>query len=76
VRPLRPTDPRNRRGVSPSSEGKMYRIEVTGYRAKSVNTVSKFRQSNQVYLVPYNRLSQEYQRIHKQGGVIASITPV
>jgi phycoerythrin-associated linker protein len=73
---LRPTDPRNRRGVSPSSEGKMYRIEVTGYRAKSVNTVSKFRQSNQVYLVPYNRLSQEYQRIHKQGGVIASITPV
>jgi phycoerythrin-associated linker protein len=72
---LRPTDLRNRRGVSPSAEGKMYRIEVTGYRAKSVNTVSKFRQSNQVYLVPYNRLSQEYQRIHKQGGVIASITP-
>lgn len=26
--------------------------------------------------VPYNQLSQEYQRIHKQGGVIASITPV
>ncbi|NJP19333.1 MAG: hypothetical protein HC763_10540, partial [Hydrococcus sp. CRU_1_1] len=25
--------------------------------------------------VPFARLSQEYQRIHKEGGVIASITP-
>jgi phycoerythrin-associated linker protein len=56
-------------------DGKMYRIEVTGYRSiGSVNRVSKFRRSNQVYFVPFNRLSQEYQRIHKSGGVIASIT--
>jgi phycoerythrin-associated linker protein len=73
---VRPTDPRNGRGVSPSSEGKVYRIEVTGYRGKTVKRVSQYRQSNQVYLVPYDRLSQEYQRIHQQGGVIASITPV
>jgi phycoerythrin-associated linker protein len=57
-------------------DGKMYRIEVTGYRSIGrVNRVSKFRRSNQVYFVPFNRLSQEYQRIHKEGGVIASITP-
>jgi phycoerythrin-associated linker protein len=67
---------RSRQGVGASSDGKVYRIEVTGYRAKAVNTVSKFRRSNQVYLVPYEKLSQEYQRIHQQGGVIASITAV
>ncbi|MBR8827698.1 MAG: phycobilisome linker polypeptide [Gomphosphaeria aponina SAG 52.96 = DSM 107014] len=64
-------------GVAASEEGKVFRIEVTGYSSPGkVNRVSKFRRSNQVYLVPFNKLSQEYQRIHKQGGVIASITPV
>jgi phycoerythrin-associated linker protein len=62
---------------SGSDSGKIYRIEVTGYRAKSVKSVSQFRQqNNKVFLVPYEKLSQEYQRIHKQGGVIASITAV
>jgi phycoerythrin-associated linker protein len=65
---------RSRHGVDASSGGKVYRIEVTGIRSKSVNRVSKFRRSNQVFLVPYDQLSQEYQRIHQQGGVIASIT--
>ena len=65
-----------RQGVGASSNGKVYRIEVTSYRSKAVNRVSKFRRANKVYMVPYDRLSQEYQRIHKQGGVIASITPV
>ncbi|BAY77842.1 Photosystem I reaction center subunit XII [Nostoc sp. DSM 114161] len=68
--------PRTRQGVGASDDGKVYRIEVTGYKANVVNSISKFRRSNQVYFVPYNQLSQEYQRIHKQGGVIASITPV
>ncbi|MEL6384479.1 MAG: phycobilisome linker polypeptide [Cyanobacteria bacterium J06626_18] len=71
-----PLGARTRQGVDASSQGKVYRIEVTGYRSKAVNRVSKFRRSNQVYLVPFDKLSQEYQRIHKQGGVIASITPV
>jgi phycoerythrin-associated linker protein len=66
----------SRLGVGASEDGKVYRIEVTGYRAKAVNRISKFRRANQVYLVPYNQLSDEYQRIHKQGGVIVSITPV
>ncbi|WP_017653348.1 phycobilisome linker polypeptide [Fortiea contorta] len=67
---------RTRHGVDASASGKVYRIEVTGYRAKTFNSISKFRRSNQVFLVPYEKLSQEYQRIHQQGGVIASITAV
>jgi phycoerythrin-associated linker protein len=67
--------PSGRLGVGASSDGKVYRIEVTGYGAKVVNRVSKFRLANQVYLVPYDQLSQTYQRIHNQGGKIVSITP-
>lgn len=62
--------------TSANDGGKIYRIEVTGYRAKAFNNISKFRQANQVYLVAYDKLSQEYQRIHNQGGKIVSITPV
>jgi phycoerythrin-associated linker protein len=65
-----------RLGSGAGDRGKVYRIEVTGYRAKTVNSVSKFRRSNQVYLVPFDELSTTYQKIHSQGGVIASITPV
>lgn len=71
-----PMAARTRQGVDASSGGKVYRIEVTGYRSKAVNRISRFRRSNQVYLVPFDKLSQEYQRIHRQGGVIASITPI
>jgi phycoerythrin-associated linker protein len=71
-----PVGARTRQGVDASSSGKVYRIEVTGYRSKTFNTISKFRRSNQVFLVPFDKLSQEYQRIHRQGGVIASITAV
>lgn len=68
---------RARLGAGAGEEGKVYRIEVTGYRSLGkVNRVSKFRRSNQVYFVPFNKLSQEYQRIHREGGVIASITPI
>lgn len=67
---------RTRHGAGSDENGKVYRIEVTGYRANVVNRISKFRRSNQVYLVSFNELSETYQRIHKQGGTIASITPV
>jgi phycoerythrin-associated linker protein len=68
---------RTRLGAGAGEEGKVYRIEVTGYRSPGkVNRISRYRRSNQVFLVPYDKLSQEYQRIHQQGGVIASITPV
>jgi phycoerythrin-associated linker protein len=70
------TASQTRLGVGASEGGKIYRIEVTGYRARAVNSISKFRRSNQVYLVPFEKLSETYQRIHKDGGVIASITPI
>ncbi|MEM6450576.1 MAG: phycobilisome linker polypeptide [Cyanobacteria bacterium P01_D01_bin.105] len=63
-------------GAGIGERGKVYRIEVTSIRANTVRAKSRFRRSNQVYLVPYEKLSQEYQRIHKSGGVIASITAV
>jgi len=65
-----------RQGSGAGENGKIYRIEVTGYAARAVNRVSRFRRSNKVYLVPFEQLSQEYKRIHKQGGKIASITAV
>jgi phycoerythrin-associated linker protein len=65
-----------RLGAGAGEGGKIYRIEVTGYRAKAVNSISKFRRSNQVYLVPFNQLSDTYQRIHKDGGIIASISEI
>lgn len=71
-----PNGSRTRLGSSAKDDSKFYRIEVTGYRSKSVNAVSKFRYANKVYQVPFNRLSETYQKIHKEGGIIASITPV
>ncbi|MEL7314976.1 MAG: phycobilisome linker polypeptide [Cyanobacteria bacterium J06559_3] len=71
-----PRAARQRQGVGATSDGKVYRIEVTACRANTFRKVSKFRRANQVYLVPYDQLSETYQRIHRQGGVIASITPV
>ncbi|MGB7085806.1 MAG: phycobilisome linker polypeptide [Phormidesmis sp.] len=72
-----PTAAPTRVGASIGDRGKVYRIEVTSIRANTVRkAASKFRRANQVYLVPYEKLSQEYQRIHNQGGVIASITAV
>lgn len=65
-----------RLGAGANEDGKIYRVEVTSYRSNVVNRVSKFRRSNKVYLVPYSQLSETYQRIHRDGGVIASITPV
>ncbi|MGD1704574.1 phycobilisome rod-core linker polypeptide [Dapis sp. BLCC M229] len=71
-----PLGSRSRHGVGASSSGKVYRVEVTNYSSKVVNRVSKFRRSNKVFLVPFDQLSKEYQRIHQQGGVISSITPI
>ncbi|MEM9150191.1 MAG: phycobilisome linker polypeptide [Cyanobacteria bacterium P01_F01_bin.3] len=67
---------RTRLGTGASENGKTYRIEVTSYRSNSVRRVSRFRRSNQVYLVPFSELSATYQKIHREGGKIASITPV
>ncbi|MBF2058492.1 MAG: phycobilisome linker polypeptide [Cyanobacterium sp. T60_A2020_053] len=65
-----------RQGVGAGDDGQIFRVEVTGYRAKSFNRQPKFRWSNKVYMIPYNQLSDIYQKVHQQGGAIASITPV
>eukprot|EP00168_Porphyra_purpurea_P011106 TRINITY_DN27_c0_g1_i2.p3 TRINITY_DN27_c0_g1~~TRINITY_DN27_c0_g1_i2.p3 ORF type:complete len:148 (+),score=53.73 TRINITY_DN27_c0_g1_i2:32-445(+) len=48
------------------------------YRGRngSRSAISQYRFPSQSFLVPYSELSSIYQKIHKQGGVIASITPV
>jgi len=72
-----PTSAPVRVGAGIGERGKVYRIEVTAIRANTVRKASsRFRRANHVYLVPYEKLSQEYQRIHKAGGKIASITAV
>jgi phycoerythrin-associated linker protein len=72
-----PSDaPLTRRGAFAAPSSNFYRIEVTGYRAKTVNKVSQFRRSNKVYLVPFEQLSAHFQRIHAQGGLISSVTVV
>jgi phycoerythrin-associated linker protein len=68
-------DPRKKQGAIIGNEGKMYRIETTGYRSSVVNRVPKYRCSNKVYIVPLEKLITEYKRIRRQGGVIASVTP-
>jgi phycoerythrin-associated linker protein len=71
-----PGSSRTRLGVGAGDRGKVYRVEVTAYRATAVNNISKFRTANKVYMVPFDQLSETYQRIHRQGGVIASITAI
>jgi len=68
-------EPQTRLGVGASDEGKLYRVEVTAYRANNVRPISRYKKSNRTYFVPFNQLSKKYQQIHREGGVIASITP-
>lgn len=69
-------DSATRQGVGADEDGKVFRVEVTGYSAKKFNRIPKFSRANKVYNVSYNQLSELYQRIHKQGASIASITPI
>ena len=70
-RPLtRRSEPQSRLGVGASDEGKVFRVEITGYL-----NYSKYRKSNKVLYVPFTKLSEQFQRIHREGGRIASITP-
>lgn len=55
-----------------NKSGKFYK----GRNNSASNKLSDFRRVNNVYLVPFAELSATYVKIHKQGGSIASITPV
>jgi phycocyanin-associated rod linker protein len=52
---------------------RLYRVEVAG---ASLPRYPKVRRVNQEFIVPYDQLSEQMQRIQRQGGKIASITPV
>ena len=65
-----------RHGFGAGDEGKTFRVEVTGYSANTVRRVSRYTRSNRVYFVPFNKLSEQFIRIHAEGGKISSITPV
>ncbi|MYI88681.1 MAG: photosystem I reaction center subunit XII, partial [Synechococcus sp. SB0672_bin_10] len=67
---MRRSEPQTRLGVGASDEGKVFRVEITGYL-----NYSKYPKSNKVLYVPLAKLSEQFQRIHQEGGKIASITP-
>ena len=69
-------DAPTRLGVGAGEEGMTYRVEVTGYSANNVRRISRYVRSNRIYYVPFNKLSEQFIRIHREGGKIASITPV
>ena len=51
-------------------------MDVTAYRANNVKPISRYKKANRTYFVPFDQLSTKYKQIHREGGVIASITPV
>jgi len=60
-----------RQGVGAGEEGRTYRVEITGF-----NNYRLHKRSNRVRFIPFNKLLQYQQQIHREGGRIASITPV
>ena len=68
-------DAPTRLGVGSGSGGRIYKLEVTAYRSNNVRRTSRYTRSNRIYYVPYDKLSEQFKRIHSEGGKIASITP-
>jgi phycoerythrin-associated linker protein len=66
-----PSDGITRQGVGAGEEGRTFRVEITGF-----NNYRLHKRSNRVRFIPYNKLLQYQQQIHKEGGKVASITPV
>lgn len=69
-------DAPTRLGVGAGEEGMTYRVEVTGYSANNVRRISRYTRCNRVFYVPFDKLSEQFKRIHREGGKISSITPV
>ncbi|MEC4983010.1 MAG: phycobilisome linker polypeptide [Oscillatoria sp. PMC 1068.18] len=67
------------KGTLGASASRMYCIEVEGMSQKvDPDRVSyRIRNSGTTYIkVPYNRLSEQMQRINRLGGTIVNITPL
>ena len=69
-------DAATRLGAGASDQGQTYKIEVTGYSTSNLKRISRYTRSNRIYYVPFDKLSEQFKRIHKEGGKISSITPV
>jgi phycoerythrin-associated linker protein len=65
------TDGVTRQGVGGSEEGRTFRVEITGFSNYRLH-----KRSNRVRFIPFNKLLQYQQQIQREGGRIASITPV
>ncbi|MBD2569079.1 phycobilisome linker polypeptide [Anabaena lutea] len=70
-RPSADNAPKQNLGNSVGQSDRVYRVEVTGIRSPGYPSV---RRSSTAFIVPYERLSDKIQQIHKQGGKIVSIT--
>ncbi|MCP9851175.1 phycobilisome rod-core linker polypeptide [Cyanobium sp. Morenito 9A2] len=60
-----------RQGVGAGEEGRTFRVEISGF-----NNYRLHKRSNRVRFIPFNKLLEYQQQIHREGGRIASITPV
>jgi phycoerythrin-associated linker protein len=60
-----------RQGVGAGEEGRVFRVEITGF-----NNYRLHKRSNRVRFIPFNKMLEYQQQIHREGGRIASITPV
>ena len=66
-----PSDGVTRQGVGAGEEGRTFRVEITGF-----NNYRRHKRSNRVRFIPFNKLLQYQQQIQREGGRIASITPI
>ena len=60
-----------RQGVGAGEEGRTFRVEITGF-----NNYRLHKRSNRVRFIPFSKMLEYQQQIHREGGRIASITPV
>ena len=60
-----------RQGVGAGEEGRTFRVEISGF-----NNYRLHKRSNRVRFIPFDKLLAYQQQIHREGGRIASITPV
>ena len=60
-----------RQGVGAGEEGRTFLVEISGF-----NNYRLHKRSNRVRFIPFNKLLEYQQQIHREGGRIASITPI
>ena len=65
------TDGVTRQGVGSGEEGRTFRVEITGFSNYRLH-----KRSNRVRFIPFNKMLEYHQQIQREGGRIASITPV